>query len=105
VIFGHELMQKIAASPTPSAQYIARFGSDKFPMWDDIAVSVFLDPTLVKNSRVVAVDVDLDRGANYGATLSWTAEKQPHLGEPTVTAILSIDPARTRNLFLKEITR
>jgi len=105
VIFGHELMQKIAASATPAAQYIARFGSDKFPMWDDIAAAVFLDPALATNSRQVAVDVDLDRGANYGATLSWTAEKQPHLGEPTVTAILSIDPARTRNRFLKEITR
>ncbi len=105
VRFGHELMQSITAATSPAAQYIAKFGSDKFPMWDDIAVGVFLDPTLAVKSREVAVDIDLDRGANYGATLSWTAEKQPHLGEPTVTAILRIDAARTRSLFLKNITR
>ncbi len=74
-------------------------------MWDDIAAAVFLDPTLATRTREVAVDVDLDRGANYGATLSWTAEKQPHLGEPIVTADLAIDAARTRSLFLKNITR
>ena len=105
VLFGHELMQSIAASTTPAAQYIAKFGSDKFPMWDDIAAAVFLDPSLATRKREIAVDIDLDRGANYGATLSWTAEKQPHLGEPTVTAILGVDAARTRDLFLKEITR
>jgi purine nucleosidase len=104
VLFTHDLMQKIAASSTPSAQYIAKFGSDKFPMWDDIAAAVFLDPSLVTRKREVAVDVDLDRGANYGATLSWTAEKQPRLGEPIVTAVLGVDAARTRDLFLKEIT-
>jgi inosine-uridine nucleoside N-ribohydrolase len=105
MLFGHELMQSIAASAAPAAQYIAKFGSDKFPMWDDIAAAVFLDPSLAIRKREAAVDVDLDRGANYGATLSWTAEKQPHLGEPTVTAVLGVDAARTRDLFLKEITR
>jgi hypothetical protein len=50
------------------------------------------------------MDVDLDRGANYGATLSWTAEKQPHLGEQTVDAVLGVDEARTRALFLQRIT-
>ena len=104
VRFTPAMMRSIKASATPSAIYIADFGSDRFPMWDDIAAAVFLDPTLIATQRKVAVDVDLDRGANYGATLSWTSEKQPHLGEPTVTAVLSVDADRVRTLFLHRIT-
>jgi inosine-uridine nucleoside N-ribohydrolase len=105
VEFGQELMHKVALARSPAAEYVARFGSDRFPMWDDIAAGVFLDPSLITQKREVAVDVDLDRGANYGATLSWTSESQPHLGEPTVTAVLAVDAHWMRELFLREISR
>jgi inosine-uridine nucleoside N-ribohydrolase len=98
--FTPELMQQIAAAAGPSAHYIATYGTDRFPMWDDDSAAIWLDPTLITKSRTMAVDVDLDHGANYGATLSWSAEQQPHLGEPTVTTVLAIDATRTRKLFL-----
>lgn len=103
VRFTKELMQKIAAVHSLSAQYIAKFGSDRFPMWDDIAAAIFIDPSVVTRKRTVAVDIDLDRGANYGATLSWSPEKQPHLGEPSVTAVLAVDAERVRKMFLERI--
>ena len=67
--------------------------------------TIWLDPSLATTTRTVAVDVDLDRGANYGATLSWTAENQPHLGEPTVTAVLAVDAPKIRKLFLENVSR
>jgi inosine-uridine nucleoside N-ribohydrolase len=101
-----ELMAEIAraANTSPAAAYIAHWGRIGFPLWDDIAAAVFLDPTLATRTRKLAMDVDLDRGANYGATLSWTAESQPHLGEQTVTVVLAVDEARTRAAFLQHIT-
>jgi len=102
--FTPEMMAEIARSKSPAAEYIAKWGRSGFPLWDDIAAAVFLEPALATKTRQLAMDVDLDRGANYGATLSWTAEKQPHLGEQTVTAVLGIDEAKTRALFLNRIT-
>ena len=97
-------MQQIKSAASLSATYIAQYGSDKFPMWDDIAVAVWLAPSLATKTRTVAVDVDLDRGKNYGATLSWPPGSPPHLGEPTVTAILAVDASRVRKLFLQRIS-
>jgi len=105
VRFTPELMQQITAANSLAATYISTYGSDKFPMWDDIAAAIWLDPSLATTTRTVAVDVDLDRGANYGATLSWTPENQPHLGEPTVTAVLAVDAPKIRKLLLEDISR
>ena len=104
VRFTPTMMPQIAAANSLSATYVAKFGSTHFPMWDDVAVAIWLDPTIITTQRTVAVDVDLDRGANYGATLSWSPDKQPHLGEPTVTAVLAVDADRARNIFLKRVT-
>jgi inosine-uridine nucleoside N-ribohydrolase len=98
------LFAQLAASPTPSAQYLAHFGSNRFPMWDTVASALYLDPSLATRTRQVAVDVDLDRGANYGATLSWAPAKQPHLGEPVVDAVLAVDATRIQQLYLHHLT-
>jgi inosine-uridine nucleoside N-ribohydrolase len=102
--FTPEMMAEIARSASPAAMYVAAWGKTGFPLWDDIAAAVFLDPSLATRTRRVAMDVDLDRGANYGATLTWTEEMRPHLGEQMVTAVLGIDEGRVRALFLRRIT-
>jgi len=37
----------------------------------------WLDPTLITRKETLFMDVDLDRGANYGNTLSWTDRERP----------------------------
>jgi inosine-uridine nucleoside N-ribohydrolase len=74
-------------------------------MWDEVGAGIFLDPSLATVSEQLAMSIDLDRGANYGATLSWPAGKGPHLGEPDVTVVFAIDVARLEQLFVQLISR
>jgi len=100
-----ELVRKATAASTPVARYTARYAQAGFPMWDEVAAAVLLDSGVVRRSEKLAMDVDVDHGANYGATLSWPAGKGPGLGEPDVTAVLDIDVARLEQLFVEQISR
>jgi inosine-uridine nucleoside N-ribohydrolase len=100
-----ELVRKATASTTPLAKYVAHYAQAGFPMWDEVAAGVFLDASLVKHSEKLAMDVDVDHGANYGATLSWPPGKGPGLGEPDVTAVLDIDVPKLEQLFVELIAR
>ncbi|MES1169051.1 MAG: nucleoside hydrolase, partial [Oleiharenicola lentus] len=100
-----ELMHRATAAATPVAQYAARYAQPGFPMWDVVAAGIWLEPDLVKHSERVAMDIEIDHGANYGATLSWPAGKGPGLGEPDVTAVLEIDVPKLEALFVECLTR
>jgi inosine-uridine nucleoside N-ribohydrolase len=68
------MMKQIAASGTSQALYVSRFamydpGGDL--MWDELAAAAWIDPTLITKRETRYMDVDLDRGAGYGNTLTW----------------------------------
>ena len=70
----HAMMKQIEASGTPLAKYVSRFamydpGGDI--MWDELAAAAWLDPTLITKSEMRYMQVDLDRGASYGNTITW----------------------------------
>jgi purine nucleosidase len=100
-----ELVRKATTVATPLAQYVARYAQTGFPMWDEVAAGVFLDASIVKHGERLAMDADIDHGANYGATLSWPAGKGPGLGEPDVTAVLDIDVAKLEQMFVDLISK
>jgi purine nucleosidase len=71
------MMKQIEASGTPLARYVAHFamyspGADI--MWDELAAEAWLDPTIITKSETRYIGVDLDRGAGYGNTLSWSVK-------------------------------
>ena len=71
------LVKQIEASGTPLARYIARFamltpGADI--MWDELAAASWIDPTIITKSETRYMAVDLDRGAGYGNTLTWSTK-------------------------------
>jgi len=74
-----EMMKQIEASGTPLARYVAHFamyepGADL--MWDELAAGAWMDPSIITKSETRYMSVDLDRGAGYGNTLTWsTGEK------------------------------
>lgn len=74
-----ELLARIRGAETPSARYIAQFGPPHTNnyLWDELAAGAWLDPSIITKTETRFVDVDLDRGANYGYTLSWSAEDKP----------------------------
>ncbi len=102
--FTPELIKQIAAADTPVARYVSKY-IEGFPMWDELAAAVWLDPAIVTRREAMAVDVDLDHGAGYGNTLSWPAGKGPGLGECDVSLVFDVDVARLNALVVDRLTR
>lgn len=92
-------------SSAPAAMYVARFGQPGFPMWDEVASAVFLDPSIIRRSDTLAMDIDISHGAGYGSTLSWPAGGGPGLGEPDVTVVRAVDVARLEAVFVDAVRR
>jgi inosine-uridine nucleoside N-ribohydrolase len=101
--FRPELIKQVAAGKAPFAAYIGRFGQS-FPMWDELAVAVWLDPTLIRRSATLAVDIDTSFTASYGDTLSWSPGRGPGLGERPVQVVLEADVPRFEQLVLSLLT-
>jgi inosine-uridine nucleoside N-ribohydrolase len=97
------LAKEAGSTDSPVARYFKKYGEVGFPMWDETAAAVWLDPTLVTRSEQLAMDIDIDHGANYGATLSWPADFAPGLGEPRVTVVRAIDIPRLERMFVSLI--
>jgi purine nucleosidase len=94
-----------AGCSTPAALYVAKYAEIGYPMWDEVASAVLIEPSIVKRSDKVAMDIDIGHGANYGATVSWAPANAPGLGEPIVTVVRSIDIPRLEQIFADEIRR
>jgi purine nucleosidase len=75
-----DLIDRIRTSKSPAAQYIAKYsrlrGSYNY-LWDELAAAAWLDPGIITKQETLFLDVDLDRGAGYGNTLSWTSQNKP----------------------------
>ncbi|CAN5469497.1 nucleoside hydrolase [soil metagenome] len=98
--FRPELYDEIARGRRPSASYVARWGR-QFPMWDELAAAVWLDPSIVTRRDSLLVDVDSADGASYGDTLSWPVGKGPGLGEREVEVVRSVDVPRLERMTVK----
>lgn len=98
--FTPQLIQAVGHGKAPFASYIARFGQS-YPMWDELTVAVWLDPSLVTKSATLLVDVDTSFTAGYGDTLSWPLGQGPGLGERPVHVVLKADVPRFVRLALK----
>ena len=88
--FTPEMRRRVGQGKAPFAAYIDQFG-DGYPMWDELTVAVWLDPSVVTRSEPLLVDVDTSFTAGYGDTLSWAAGRGPGLGEREVHVVLDID--------------
>ncbi|KXV51389.1 hypothetical protein AD944_02005 [Acetobacter tropicalis] len=96
-----DILDTIGRSESRAGRYMKNWNTKPgIPLWDPAVVAVFLDNTLVKRHESVAVDIDLDRGANYGAMLTWPEARRPNVGEPIVDLIEAIDNERFRNMFI-----
>jgi purine nucleosidase len=98
------LVKQIEASATPLARYISRFamyspGADI--MWDELAAAAWIDPTLITKRQTLYMAVDLDRGAGYGNTLTWTEADKPPLAARPVEIQVDLDLERFYGMFEK----
>jgi inosine-uridine nucleoside N-ribohydrolase len=95
-----EMADQIAAAKTPVAAYLKKWAEPGYPLWDEMASAVFLDPSLITKSEDMFEDVDTSFTAGYGNTLSWDAAHAPGLGEDKVTVVEKVDEARLEKMFV-----
>ncbi len=98
-----QLLQQIAHGGAPFDHYLGRFGQ-VYPLWDETAVAVWLDPALITAATMMRVDVDTSFTANYGATLSWPVGHGPNLGERPVRVVTAVDVPRLNQLVVRLLT-
>ncbi len=69
------LIDQIKTSNSPAAQYVGKYSrlwGEYNYLWDELAAAAWLEPGLITKKKPGYMDVDLDRGANYGNILTWT---------------------------------
>ena len=101
------MMKQIEASGTQLAHYVARFamfnpGADI--MWDELAAAAWINPTLITKRVTRYMDVDLEQGAGYGNTLTWTEKDKPKLARQPVEIQVDLDTQKFYQMFVSLMT-
>jgi len=102
-----EMIKKIDAGGTALAHYVARFfqsdpGADI--MWDELAAAAWIDPTLITKRETRYMDVELDRGAGYGNTLTWGENDKPKQRMQPVEIQVDLDTQKFYQMFVSLMT-
>jgi purine nucleosidase len=105
--FSPAMVQRIEASGTPLAKYIARFyqpGDGNDYMWDELAAAAWLDPSVITKQETRYMSVDIDHGASYGNTLTWTDRDKPKSAGVPVTVNVELDKEKFYEMFVNLIS-
>ncbi len=97
-----DLLKEIEAAHTPLTRYIAQFamfspGADI--MWDELAAAAWIDPSIITKSEIRYMSVDIDRGAGYGNTLTWSTSESHHPETQKVEIQFDLDRAKFYRMF------
>jgi inosine-uridine nucleoside N-ribohydrolase len=98
-----QMIKEIDASGTPLARYVARFyqtGQGGEYMWDELAAAAWIDPTLITKRQTRYMSVDLDLGAGYGNTLTWSGTDKPRLAAQPVEIQVDLDAEKFYRMFV-----
>ena len=95
-----ELIKRIAQQKTPLTEYIVKYAERGVPLWDELTVGIFLDPTLIRKETAVYMDVDLNHGVAYGTARIWSDSLAPHLGERKANFVQDVDVNRFVDEFV-----
>jgi purine nucleosidase len=104
VRLSQEMVKRIDASGTPLAHYIARFyveGQGNDYMWDELAAAAWIDPSLITQQETRYMSADVDHGASYGNTLTWTESDKPkNAGQPVMIQV-DLNKEKFFEMFVK----
>jgi purine nucleosidase len=102
-----EMIKEIDASGTALAHYVARYyqpGPGADFMWDELAAAAWIDPSIITKRETRYMGVDLDRGAGYGNTLTWSENDKPKLTRPPVEIQIDLDTEKFYRMFISLMT-
>jgi len=98
------MIAEIGKSKNPVAQYVVKFfmaDQGGFYMWDELAAAAWIDPTLITKKENRYMSVNIDHGAGYGNTLTWSEKDNPKLGANLVEIQMDLDLARFDRMFVE----
>ncbi len=94
------LLERLAHAANPGiAKFLANL-EPGFPLWDQIATGVWLDPTIVTDKETLLIDYNTQFSASYGDMLSWRDGYQPGVGERPAEVVRSVDVTRLEALMV-----
>jgi inosine-uridine nucleoside N-ribohydrolase len=99
-MFTQEMVDAIAKSPNPGAQYIAKYSQERYYLWDELAAAAWLDPSIITKERLVYMDVDINHGPSYGDTLTWNERLKPATDVQRVHAQTDLDLSKFTKMFI-----
>ncbi len=100
-----EMVAEIAKTQSPVAQYVARYSRPgRSYLWDELAAAAWLEPALITGEKQVYMDVNLDHGAGYGDTLTWSERVKPALDVQLVRAQMDVNMPKFADMLIHLIT-
>lgn len=102
-----ELINRIKQGTMPAAQYIGKYGrlfGEYNYLWDELTAAAWLDPTLITKKEMRFMDVDLNKGAGYGNTLTWSDRDKPALELQPVEVQVDLDVEKLYNMMVDLLT-
>jgi purine nucleosidase len=99
-MFTQAMVDAIAQSPNPAAQYIAKYSQERYYLWDELAACAWLDPTIITRRDDLYMDVDVSHGPAYGETLTWREAMKPAVDLRLVHAQVDLDLPRFTKMFV-----
>ncbi len=102
-----DLINRIKAGNSPAARYVgkyARLRGNYNYLWDELAAVAWLDASLITKKETLFMDIDLDHGASYGNTLSWTEGNKPKIEMHPVEVQDDLDLEKFYKMFVDLLT-
>ena len=102
-----DLINRIKAGDSPAARYVgtyARLHGEYNYLWDELAAAAWLDPSLITARERRFMDINLDRGAGYGDTLTWAEQDKPKIEVRPVEIQADLDLAKFYKMFVDLLT-
>jgi inosine-uridine nucleoside N-ribohydrolase len=101
------MVKRIDAAGTPLAKYVARYyqpGGGNDYMWDELAAAAWIDPSVITKKETRFMSVDIDHGAGYGNTQTWTTSDQPKVTVQPVEINVDLDAEKFYEMFIRLMT-
>jgi inosine-uridine nucleoside N-ribohydrolase len=99
-MFTQAMVDQIAKSPHPAAQYIAKYSQELYYLWDELAACAWLDPSIITKEKLLYMDVDVSHGPAYGETLTWGEALKPSIDLQRVHAQVDLDLPKFTQMFV-----
>jgi len=102
-----ELINRIKKGNSPVAQYIGKYGrlfGEYNYLWDELTAAAWLDPSLITKKEMRFMDVDLDPGAGYGNTLTWSERDKPMVEVQSVEVQVDLNLDKLYTMIVELLT-